>query len=68
MEGDVLCDKAMGYADFADKAPLTTESCFQLASVSKQFTAAAIMLLKQQGKLDFDDEVKKYIPQCLTPE
>lgn len=62
-KGQVLCDRAMGYCDFTEKQPLTSQSHFQLASVSKQFTAAAIMLLHQQGKLEFDDEVKKYIPQ-----
>jgi len=66
-KGQVLCDRAMGFADFGTREPLTTQSHFQLASVSKQFTAMAIMLLKKEGKLDFDDEVKKYIPQWPYP-
>jgi CubicO group peptidase (beta-lactamase class C family) len=66
-KGQVICDKTMGYADFATKDPLTSQSHFQLASVSKQFTAMAIMMLKQRGLLDFDDEVRKYIPQWPYP-
>src|SRR5690349_12013482 len=42
-KGQVLIDDAIGYSDFAEKQPLTTQSHFQLASVSKQFTSAAIM-------------------------
>lgn len=62
-KGRVICSKSMGYSDFSARQPLTPDIPFQLASVSKQFTAVAIMMLKEQGKLDFDDEVKKHIPQ-----
>ncbi|GIV33003.1 MAG: hypothetical protein KatS3mg031_0538 [Chitinophagales bacterium] len=62
-KGNIVCNTTMGYADFSTREPLTTHMPFQLASVSKQFTAAAIMLLKQQGKLNFDDEIRKYIPR-----
>ncbi len=62
-KGRVICSRSMGYSDFSSKQPLAPETPFQLASVSKQFTALAIMMLKEQGKLDFDDEVKKHIPQ-----
>jgi CubicO group peptidase (beta-lactamase class C family) len=53
---------AFGYADFKSKDTLTTQTVFQLASVSKQFTAMAIMMLKEQGKLHYDDSVQQYIP------
>ncbi len=62
-KGEIVCNKTMGFSDFENKERISHNSHFQLASVSKQFTAAAIMLLKQEGKLDFDDEVKTYIPQ-----
>lgn len=65
--GHVLSDQTLGYANPATKEPLTCESHFQLASVSKQFTAMAIMILQQQCKLDFDDEIRKYIPQWPYP-
>lgn len=58
----VLYRGAFGYADFKQKDTLTTETAFQLASVSKQFTAMAIMMLKEQGKLRYDDSVQHYIP------
>ncbi|MBF8964658.1 beta-lactamase family protein [Pontibacter sp. FD36] len=53
---------AFGYADFKTKDTLSTQTVFQLASVSKQFTAMAIMMLKEQGKLNYDDSLQVYIP------
>ncbi|MCP2044014.1 serine hydrolase [Pontibacter sp. HSC-36F09] len=52
---------AFGYADFKTKDTLSTQTVFQLASVSKQFTAVAIMMLKEQGKLSYDDSLQVYI-------
>ncbi|KEO72351.1 serine hydrolase domain-containing protein [Anditalea andensis] len=59
----VVYKSAFGYADLQRKEPLKTETAFQLASVSKQFTAMAIMILKEQGKLAYDDLVQKFIPE-----
>ncbi len=53
--------KAFGYRDYAQKIPLQTSDIFELASVSKQFTAMIIMMLKEKGKLNFDDAVEKYL-------
>ncbi|PVY35563.1 serine hydrolase domain-containing protein [Pontibacter virosus] len=53
---------AFGYADFKTKDTLSTQTVFQLASVSKQFTAVAIMMLKEQGKLNYEDSLQVYIP------
>lgn len=58
----VIYKGAFGYADFRSKDTLSTQTAFQLASVSKQFTAMAIMMLKEQGKLQYDDSVQQYIP------
>jgi CubicO group peptidase (beta-lactamase class C family) len=58
----VVYKGAFGYADFYRKDTLNTETAFQLASVSKQFTAMAIMMLQEKGKLDYDDSVQQYIP------
>jgi CubicO group peptidase (beta-lactamase class C family) len=55
--------KAYGYDDFKAKKRLTTESAFQLASVSKMFTAMSIMILREEGLLDYDDTLRKYIPE-----
>ncbi|HLG03013.1 MAG TPA: serine hydrolase domain-containing protein [Bacteroidia bacterium] len=68
--GVILYEKAFGWKNYEKRDSLTTESAFQLASVSKQFTAAAIMLLHQQGKLQYDDTIGKYLPgfylKCIT--
>jgi CubicO group peptidase (beta-lactamase class C family) len=61
--GQLLYSKAWGLADLEHHTPLTTTSPTEAGSVSKQFTAAAILLLQQQGKLSIDDDVRKYIPE-----
>lgn len=53
---------AVGTANFATGEEIKTNSVFQLASVSKQFTAMAVMILRQNGELDYDDKVTQYIP------
>jgi CubicO group peptidase (beta-lactamase class C family) len=53
--------KAFGYREFADQIPLQTTDIFELASVSKQFTAMIIMMLKEKGLLNYDDSVSKYL-------
>ena len=63
----VIFKKAYGYADFKTKDTLTENSIFQLASVSKQFTAVSVMLLKEQGKLSYTDEVSKFFPEFPYP-
>lgn len=60
--GKTLFKKAMGYAEYRTKKMLDLNSSFQLASASKPFTATAILMLMEQGKLKLDDDVKKYIP------
>ena len=60
--GKVLYHKAFGYRNFDAKEAMDTTSIFELASVSKQFTAMVIMMLKEEGKLRYDDPIDKYIP------
>ena len=60
--GKILYDNQIGYADFSKKEPLNDESIFQLASVSKQFTAAGIMLLYERNQLKLTDLVNSYFP------
>lgn len=62
-QGKPIYEKAFGYANFETKQPLTPETMFELASVSKQFTAMAIMQLHQRGKLHYDDPVRKFLTQ-----
>lgn len=61
--GQVIYKKAFGYANFKSKDSLQLNSAFQLASASKTFTAGAILLLKDQGKLSLSDPVTKYFPK-----
>ena len=64
-QGQVVYEKAFGWRDLSkrNKEPLRVDDAFQLSSDSKMFTAEAIMLLKAEGKLDYDDDVRKYIPE-----
>jgi CubicO group peptidase (beta-lactamase class C family) len=61
-KGKPIYHKAFGYLNFETKVPMDTTSLFELASVSKQFTAMVIMILKEEGKLDYDDLVERYLP------
>lgn len=61
--GRLIYTKAVGMADLERNVPLTSNSIIEAGSVSKQFTAAAILLLEQQGKLSLNDDVRKYIPE-----
>ena len=60
--GKLVFSNEYGYADFKNKIELDANSVFQLASVSKQFTAAAIMILYERNQLNLDDLVTKYFP------
>ncbi|MHB1148091.1 MAG: serine hydrolase domain-containing protein [Lutibacter sp.] len=59
--GKILFEEHIGRKDLRLKDPIESTSTYQLASVSKQFTAAAILLLYQEGKLDLDDFASKYL-------
>ncbi|AXY76722.1 class A beta-lactamase-related serine hydrolase [Paraflavitalea soli] len=61
--GQVIFSKAWGMADLEHNIALTPQSLVEAGSVSKQFTAASILLLEQQGKLSLEDDVRKYIPE-----
>lgn len=58
----IVYQNQIGYADFKKKILLNKQSLFQLASVSKQFTAAAIMLLNERGQIKLTDTVDAYFP------
>ncbi|MCK5838577.1 MAG: beta-lactamase family protein [Bacteroidales bacterium] len=62
IDGSLVFNKTIGFANFRTKKKLTNESVFQLASVGKQFIAMAIMILKEQGELSYDDDIQKYLP------
>jgi len=62
-DGKIIYKHGYGMADLNDDVPITPATVFHVASMSKQFTAASIVLLAQQGKLSLDDDVHKYIPE-----
>ena len=62
-DGQILFQAGYGVANFDYDIPIKPESVFDICSVSKQFTAACIVILQDQGKLAIDDPVKKYIPE-----
>ncbi len=61
-DGAVIVDKAYGMANVEWDIPNTPATKFRLGSITKQFTAAAILLLEERGKLKADDRVKSYLP------
>jgi CubicO group peptidase (beta-lactamase class C family) len=61
--GRVVYAQAFGLADIASHKPATAAMAYPIGSISKQFTATAVLLLQQQGKLSIDDPVGKYFPE-----
>jgi CubicO group peptidase (beta-lactamase class C family) len=59
----VLSLEAVGYADIAAQKPMRTDCIFWIASQSKPITAAALMILVDEGKVNVDDPVEKYLPE-----
>lgn len=59
----ILSLEAVGYADVAAKKPMKTDAVFWIASQSKPITATALMLLVDEGKVNVDDPVEKYLPE-----
>lgn len=59
--GNLVFSKSYGYANLDYDIPLSDSSVFYIGSMAKQFTAAALLILKQQGKLDFNQEVQYYL-------
>lgn len=65
VEGDkTLINQGFGFADLEWDIPNTPDTKFRLGSLTKQFTAASILLLEERGKLSTDDLVKKYVPDA----
>jgi CubicO group peptidase (beta-lactamase class C family) len=60
-DGKIIFEKAYGLANFETKEPNKTSTLFNLGSVSKQFTAAAILLLAKEKKLSLKDDIRKYL-------
>lgn len=63
---DTLLMKGYGKADAEWNVPMPTDAMFEIGSVAKQFTAAAILQLRDEGKLSLDDDIKKWLPTFDT--
>lgn len=61
--GRPVLTRAYGMADLEHDVPNTADTIFEAGSVSKQFTAMAVLLLAKDGKLSIDDQVRKYVPE-----
>ncbi len=62
-DGKIIFSKGYGYADLESERKNTPATIFHIASVSKQFTAFAMAMLADQGKLKLDDDIRKYLPE-----
>ncbi|MGD9561577.1 MAG: serine hydrolase domain-containing protein [Pyrinomonadaceae bacterium] len=63
LDGVSVFEKAFGLAEMEHNIPNTPQTIFESGSVAKQFVAAALVLLEQDGKLKIDDPVRKYVPE-----
>ena len=64
-KGKVIVDRCYGYANIETQTPMTQDSIFHVASISKPITAMAILILHDQGKLSVYDDVRKYVPDLI---
>ena len=62
-DGKIIYERGYGMADLDHNVSITPATVFHVASMSKQFTAASVLMLAQQGKLSLDDPARKYIPE-----
>src|SRR6185369_795147 len=62
-DGKIICENGYGMADLASGVKISPSTIFHVGSVSKQFTAMAVQLLVQDGKLSLDDDVRKFLPE-----
>ena len=68
VDGKLVHTFSNGYTDIDKKIPVTPKSCFRIASMTKSFTAMAIVKLRDEGKLKLDDPVYLYIPEMLVQQ
>jgi CubicO group peptidase (beta-lactamase class C family) len=62
-DGQIIYKRGYGMSNLEYAVPISPSSIFHIASISKEFTAMAIVMLAQQGKLSLDDDVRKYVPE-----
>ena len=62
-KGEIIYEKSFGYSDIEQNKALNSKSIFNIASVSKLFTVVGIMVLEEEGKLNLNDRIIKYLPE-----
>jgi serine beta-lactamase-like protein LACTB len=62
VDGDIVWSEGFGYADLESRVPVTPLTKFRVGSVAKSLTATGLAVLYQQGKVDLDSDVRKYVP------
>ena len=62
-DGHIIYERGYGMADLDHDVKITPTTVFHVASMSKQFTAASVLTLAQEGKLSLDDQARKYVPE-----
>lgn len=62
-KGEIVTKGSVGWRDPDDSLPVREDSIFELGSISKQFTASAVMLLRRRGLLELDDEITRFFPE-----
>ncbi|MCA1587069.1 MAG: beta-lactamase family protein [Acidobacteria bacterium] len=63
VDGDLVHTGTFGHRELASKAPVDADTVFRIASMTKSFTAMAILKLREQGKLALDDPAERYVPE-----
>ncbi len=63
VDGELVWVKGMGVRETKDKSPVTPDTVFRIASMTKSFTAMSILKLRDEGKLSLDDPVARYVPE-----
>ncbi|TAF67834.1 MAG: class A beta-lactamase-related serine hydrolase [Cytophagales bacterium] len=65
-KGKIIYQKNIGVANFETQEPIKPNTNFRVASITKQFTAMAIMILKENNQLDYDHSIRNYLPELPT--
>jgi CubicO group peptidase (beta-lactamase class C family) len=66
VDGKLAHEGAVGYRNLATKAPVDSDTVFRIASMTKSFTALAILRLRDDGKLSLDDPAERYVPELAS--
>jgi len=65
--GEIVYEKHLGFADIGNRVPASRETTFKIGSISKSYTALAVLQLVEQGKVDLDAAVSRYLPDLAGP-